>query len=193
MEIYLCPILPLNLPAKKTNDLIFLRLDKQVIVPPKSNSEIKIQFPIEIGIFVKYENSLDMIDVVTCEPMHSRFALYGTPETGKLCMYSKVSQIDDKNPSPYAWAIMKIIIKNELENAAKIGRVVFSLASHQVYYKQDSFESHIDDLEARIFSDVAGEQIELTQIDFSKKNDQWNLSPPKANPSTTFIMDKGFD
>ena len=193
LEIQLCPILPLNLPAKKTKDLIFLRLDKQVVIPPNSSTEIKITFPIEIGIFYKFENSLHMIDVVTCEPMHSRFALYGTPENGNLCMYSKISQIDDENFSPYIWAKMKITIKNELDHATSIGKFVFPLTAHQVYFKQDQTESHIDDLEARVYSDIGGEMVELKQIDFSRKQEDWDLSPPLANPPSIFVMEKGFD
>ena len=50
--IELCPILPLHLPAKKTNDLIFLRLSEPIFIEKKSIVSILLQFPIEIGIFL---------------------------------------------------------------------------------------------------------------------------------------------
>ena len=52
----------------------------------KSTVNVIIQFPVEIGIFVinLSDDSKDLFDCFTCEPMHSRFALYGTPEKGKL-------------------------------------------------------------------------------------------------------------
>lgn len=193
LNIQICPVLPLNLPAKKTNDLIFLRMAHQLFVSPKSNMDIIVQFPIEIAIYVKLEDSSDMLDVITCEPMHSRFALYGTPEGGRLCMYSKVSRVGNNNLDSYVWAKMKVSIQNELDHGVKIGKFVFPLTSHQVYYKENTSEVHIDDLNARIYSEPAGEMVELKQTDFARKSEKWHLSSPMADKPQTFVMEKGFD
>ena len=193
IQVTIAPVLPINLPAKKTNGLIFLRLDKQIMITPESNVEISIKVPIEIGIFIKSELSSDMLDVITCEPMHSRFALYGVPEGGKLCMFSKVSQLYDKNPEPYIWAKMKITIKNELKQGIKIGKFVFPITSHKVYFKQKSTEVHIDDLNARIYSDINGENIELTKTVFDENDKEWQVSDAGTESTGSFVMDKGFD
>lgn len=193
LTVQLCPVLPLNLPAKKTNDLIFLRLAQQLFVSAKSNMDIVVQFPIEIAIYVKMKGSSDMLDVITCEPMHSRFALYGTPEGGRLCMYSKVSLVGNKELDPYIWARMKISIQNELNHGTKIGKFVFPLTGHQVYYKENTSEVHIDDLGATIYSESAGERMELKQIDFSRKQEKWQLAPPMTSKQEAFVMEKGFD
>ena len=193
IQVTVAPVLPINLPAKKTNGLIFLRLDKQVMITPESNVEISVKVPIEIGIFIKSELSSDMLDVITCEPMHSRFGLYGTPDDGNLCMYSKVSQIYDKHPEPYVWARMKITIKNELKQGAKIGKIVFPITAHKVYHKQKSTEVHIDDLNARIYSDISGEKMELTKTVFETDSRDWQMSDAGIESSGSFVMDKGFD
>jgi len=75
-----------------------------------------IQFPIDIGIFLINPNdqSKELFDYFTCEPMHSRFALYGTPEKGKLCMYSKVKLLDNLDLDPYIFARLKVSLTNEL-------------------------------------------------------------------------------
>ncbi|KAF6242634.1 hypothetical protein C6988_08190 [Nitrosopumilus sp. b1] len=193
IQVTIAPVLPINLPAKKTNGLIFLRLDKQILVTPESNVEISIKVPIEIGIFIKSELSADMLDVITCEPMHSRFGLYGVPDGGNLCMYSKVSQIYDKYPEPYVWAKMRITIKNELKQGVKIGKFVFPITAHKVYYKQKSTEVHIDDLTARVYSDISGENMELMKTVFETAGEDWQVSDAGTDSSASFVMDKGFD
>ena len=150
IKIELCPVLPLNLPAKKTNDLIFLRLAESIFVEKNSKADILVQFPIEIGVFVvNSDGSKDFFDCFTCEPMHSRFALYGTPDNGKLCMYGKVSLLEESaRPEPYIFAKMGITITNELSEGTFVGKVVFPVTHHNVYYLNDTSDAHIDDIEA---------------------------------------------
>ena len=52
LQIELAPVLPLNLPSKKTNDLMFLRLKESIFIEKNSTVDILLQFPIEIGVFV---------------------------------------------------------------------------------------------------------------------------------------------
>jgi len=197
IRIELAPILPLNLPAKKTNDLMFLRLNESIFVEKNSTTSILVQFPIEIGVFVvNSDNTRDFFDCFTCEPMHSRFALYGTPENGKLCMYGKVSLLDDsENPESYIFAKMRATITNSLNKGVTIGKLVFPVTYHNIYYMDNTSDAHIDDIDAIIRKEPVGKIIEISHADYSKKENNWKLAPRtdiKAE-KRKFTMDKGFD
>ncbi len=195
--IEVAPLLPLNLPAKKTNDLIFLRLAQHVFVEKNSNIEFLIQFPIEIGVFVinQDDGSKDFLDCFTVEPMHSRFALYGIPENGFLCMYSKVSILERTESDPYIFAIMKVSIKNELKEGVSLGKLVFPVTHHEIYYANESSEVHIDDIQVELKKEIKQKIALVSHVDYSKKTDNWKLAP-RAEPKhekKVFVMDRGFD
>jgi uncharacterized protein len=197
LQIELAPILPLNLPAKKTNDLMFLRLSNSVFVEKESKVDILIQFPIEIGIFVIHptDGTKDFFDCFTCEPMHSRFGLYGIPDGGNLCMYSKVAVLDKHEYDEYVFAIMKVSLENKLDHGVSIGKLVFPVSHHDIYYLDGKSEAHIDDITATIQNDIKNEIIDIAHVTYSKKNNDWKLAPrtdPKFEKKE-FRMEKGFD
>lgn len=196
LKIELAPILPLNLPAKKTNDLMFLRLVQSVFVEKQSKIEVLVQFPIEIGVFLKdNKGTTDFFDCFTCEPMHSRFALYGTPESGNLCMYSKVTILEKDKAEPYVFAIMKVNVKNNLDEGVSIGKLVFPVTYHDIYYKNQSSEAHIDDISAVLEKSAIGKVLKIKHEEYSKGNMQWKLAPraDTKGEKQQFIMTEGFD
>jgi len=197
LRIELAPILPLNLPSKKTNNLMFLRLKESIFVERDSTIDILIQFPIEIGVFViNSDNTKDFFDCFTCEPMHSRFALYGTPENGKLCMYGKVDSLEEsEQPQPYVFAKMKATISNKLKEGISIGKLVFPVTHHSIYYPIDSSEAHIDDINATIKKEIKQKIIEIHHANLSKKDSKWRLSPrPDIKlEKEAYTMSRGFD
>ena len=201
-KIELCPVLPLHLPAKKTHDLIFLRLAESIFVEKNSMATILFQFPIEIGVFVvnSEDDSKDLFDCFTCEPMHSRFALYGTPETGNLCMYSKVRLLenndgDNSSSQPYIFAKMKLTLKNKLDRGVFVGKLVFPITHHMIYYGENSSEVHIDDIIGTIKLDTNKEILKIRLEKYTKNNKRWKkvLYSASRNEASSYVMDKGFD
>ena len=195
LKIELAPILPLNLPAKKTNDLMFLRLAKPIYLEKNSNIDILVQFPIEIGVYIlSGDSSKDFFDCFTCEPMHSRFALYGTPEFGNLCMYSKVGIVDKTENDPYIYAFMKVSFSNQLSKGVTIGKLVFPVTTHNIYYKNDDNVAHIDDIKATILSGSLGNIIEIEHMAYSNDS-QLKIAPKTSTSENTgkFVMERGFD
>ncbi|MDH3502536.1 MAG: DUF432 domain-containing protein [Nitrosopumilus sp.] len=197
IRIEIAPVLPLNLPAKKTNDLMFLRLLESIFVEKNSTTNILVEFPIEIGIFiVNSDETRDFFDCFTCEPMHSRFALYGTPENGKLCMYGKVKLLEEsENPQPYVFAKMKVTITNKLNKGASIGKLVFPVTHHNIYYVDNTSDAHIDDIDALIKKEPAGNFIEIKHVDYSKKDKSLKTAPTTdvKGEKEKFTMEWGFD
>lgn len=195
IKIEMCPILPLNLPAKKTNDLIFLRLTETVFAEKKSTINVPIQFPIEIGIYMidQSDGTKDLFDCFTCEPIHSRFALYGTPEKGNLCMYSKVKLLEKGDSYPYVFAKMSATITNKLDRGVFIGKLVFPITDFNIYYQKGSSEVHIDDVNG-IVKEVSGQKvIEITRKEFAKKDGDWELVLYSSKEHVGYTMDRGFD
>ena len=198
--IELCPILPLHLPARKTNDLIFLRLSESIFVEKKSTVSILLQFPIEIGIFLinSKDGSKDLFDCFACKPMHSRYALYGTPEHGNLCMYSKVKLLQKDELDPYIFARIRVTLTNNLNHGAFVGKLVFPITRHIVYYKDNSSEVHIDDVRGTMKKDTNKEIIKINLEDFADKDKDWKLvtysnRKDDDGDDKSFVMDKGFD
>jgi uncharacterized protein len=135
VKIKLVPIPPLNHPAKRTN-YVFLKLDKEIHLGENSAASIFVHCPIEIGIFLIYGDNHEPLDWVTCNPLNSRFGLYGSPDTGKLCKYAEVSLATDYDDSvSYVNAVMHIVIENTLSFAQTISKVIFPITDNNLYYK----------------------------------------------------------
>ncbi|MDH3361039.1 MAG: DUF432 domain-containing protein [Nitrosopumilus sp.] len=194
IKIELCPILPMNLPAKKTNDLIFLRLAESIFVEKKSTTSILIQFPMEIGIYIiNQDETKDLFDCFTCEPMHSRFALYGTPEKGNLCMYSKVKLLEKNDVDPYVFARMKVDISNNLDEGKLIGKLVFPIGSHNFYYSEGSSEVHVDDIEVTLKQESKISLIDIKRKGYVNKGAGLKLVSYLTTDDSIYTMDKGFN
>ena len=135
VKIELVPIRPLNYPARRTN-YVFLKLDKEIHLGENSAASIFVHCPIEIGIFLIHGDNHESFDWVTCNPLNSRFSLYGSPDTGTLCKYAKVSLAADYDDSiSYVNGVMHIVIENTLSFAQTISRIIFSMADNTLYYK----------------------------------------------------------
>jgi hypothetical protein len=135
VKIELAPILPLNHPAKRTN-YIFLKLDKEIHLGKNSSASIFVHCPIEIGIFLIYGDNHEPLDWVTCNPLNSRFGLYGSPDTGTLCKYAEVSLATDYDDSiSYVNGVMHIVIENTLSFAQIISKIIFPITDNNLYYK----------------------------------------------------------
>lgn len=193
-EIEICPVLPLHLPAKKTHDLIFLRLEESMFVEKNSTANFLIQFPIEIGVFIlnSQDKSKELFDCFTCEPMHSRYALYGTPDNGNLCMYSKVKLLEGDESFPYVFAKMRVMLKNKMSHGVSVGKLVFPITSYTIYYSGNS-EVHIDDTKGTILKDTNKEVIKIQKVNYENKDkDLQRVRYSERQDTDTFVMDKGF-
>lgn len=193
LQVEVCPILPINLPAKKTNDLMFLRFEKQIYVSKNSKVDIFVPFPIEIGVFViNDDGKSSLLDCFTCEPIHSRFGLYGTPENGHLCMYAKVPI--SKHRESFVFALTKISIVNNTDSGQLVGRIVFPVTEHNMYYVENSTEAHIDDLSMILENDLGKIVARVSKVNYTPKPN-WKIAPTIATQDEfkEFLMDRGVD
>lgn len=189
-QIELAPLLPLYDPSYKT-DFFFLRFMEQLLVAEDSSANLSIPFPIEIGLYLVGKTGNGLVDSFSCDPANSRFALYGTPEEGRLCKYAQVSYEGKCDPQPYVHAEFEIRIINELEEAASVGKIVFPASDHDLYF--DGNKASLDGLVAKIKNRVGLHVIETIQNPISKP-DRWALaSRAKEKTDYKYSMERGFD
>ncbi len=101
-----------------------------------SAASVFVHCPIEIGIFLIHDSVHDPLDWVTCNPLNSRFGLYGPPDSGTLCKYAQVSLATDYDDSiPYVEGVMKIVIENTLPSGQTVSKVIFPITDNSLYYE----------------------------------------------------------
>ncbi len=195
LEIEVSPILPMNLPARKTNELMFLRFERQVYVSKNSTIDVFVPFPIEIGIFVVDGSNamVSFLDCFTCEPLHSRFGLYGSPDNGDLCMYAKVPV--QKFSESFVYALTKISITNSTDKGVLVGKVVFPVTEHNMYYVDNTAEAHIDDLSMMIETELGKEIAIVKRVEYTRNKSNWKLAPSieTSEGKKEFVMNRGIE
>ena len=193
-EFVLCPVFPIHTPAQKTRDFVFLRLNNPFQIGAKSNSTMSLQFPIEIGFFIKRNDIVERIDAFTCEPKHARFALYGSPQKGDLCKFSKVSLAEDSNITPFTYSDISVSIQNELSKEVTIGKFVFPISYSKMYY--DKSIVRVDGIKARIHQIQGKDLVEISKEEFEGDASGLELSPSGNHTNkdrSLYMMERGFD
>lgn len=189
-QLELAPVLPIHTPSYKT-DFFFFRLTEPVFIAAKSALETTVPFPIEIGIFLVEQDKSVGIDFFSCDPINSRFGLYGTPEDGKLCKYATISLSGRHAIHPFINAQFRIKIANDLEEAVFVGKIVFPITDHDLYYHNNEID--MDGLNATVKNRVGFHIIETVQNSIAKSSD-WIASPRSIEKTDyKFSMDRGFD
>ena len=165
LEIEVAPIRPLNYPAQRTEH-VFLKSEVEVFLQKESGATELILCPIEIGIFVGKQK--DSLDAFTCDPLNSRFGLFGKSDSGKLCKYYVTKPVSSMTDStPYVNGVIKVTLKNEGDGVS-LDRVVFQITRMNVYYKES--KAIFDGMRSTIEKEV--KEIEIVPIETD-----WTKSP----------------
>lgn len=186
--IEISPIRPLNYPAKRTT-FVYLDLENPIFLSEGSAATIFARCPIEIGVFLVHGGHKDSLDWFTCDPINSRFGLYGTPESGTLCKYAKSEIVESYEDSiPYFNAVLQLNLQNGLDEGHSISRVVFPITDNSLYYKNS--KAIIDSVNA-----ILKKQLTLEILDVSSTPIQtdWTLAPTYEHAVTIKRMDMGVD
>ena len=188
LKIEMAPIRPLNHPARRTG-YVFLKFDKEIYLSQNSAASIFVHCPIEVGIFLIHDSKRESLDWVTCNPLNSRFGLYGSPDTGTLCKYAEVSLATDFSDSiPYVEGVMKIVIENNLESGQTVSQVIFPITDNSLYY-EDS-KSILDGikvtLKKRAVVSIADVQTDVVSTD-------WTKSPTWEASTSNTSMEMGLE
>ena len=187
-QIELCPIRPLNFPAKRTTHM-YLDIDTPIFLSENSSANFFLRCPIEIGVFFVHDGHKDSLDCFTCDPVNSRFCLYGSPESGTLCKYAQTDIVESYDDSiPFINAVLKINLQNDLSKGLSISKIVFPVSDNSIYY-QDS-KAIIDSLHAVLKKKLT---LEIIDIDSEKIQTDFTLSPTYEKIETVKHMDMGVE
>ena len=188
LKIELCPIRPLNHPARRTN-YVFLKFDKDIFLSESSAATVYVHFPIEIGLFLVHDSHRDSIDWVTCDPLNSRFGLYGTPDTGTLCKYADVSLANDMSDSePYVNGVMKILIENNLSSGQSVGKVIFPITDNSIYYSDS--KAIMDGIKVTLRKRAV---VSIADVKTDPISTDWTKSPTLEQTTTTESTEMGVE
>ena len=188
LKIELAPIRPLNHPARRTSH-IFLKFDKIIHLSENSAASIFVNCPIEIGVFLIHDSIHDSLDWITCDPLNSRFGLYGSPDTGTLCKYAKVSSATDYNDSDsYLEGVMKIILENTLSSSQSISKVVFPITDNALYYKNS--KTIIDGIKITMKKRAA---VNIADVNTVSLETDWVKSPTWEDKTANTHMEMGLE
>jgi len=187
-KIELAPIRPLNHPARRTSHM-FLHFDKEIYLSENSAASIFVHCPIEIGIFLVHDSNHDSLDWITCNPLNSRFGLYGSPDTGTLCKYAKVSLATDYSDSnSYLEGVMQIIVENTLSFGQSISKIVFQITDNALYY-QDS-KTIIDGIKITMKKRAA---VNIADVKTTVLETDWPMSPTWEDKTASTHMEMGLE
>ena len=188
LKIELAPIRPLNHPARRTSH-IFLKFDKSIHLSANSAASIFVHCPIEVGIFLIHDSIHDSLDWITCNPLNSRFGLYGSPDTGTLCKYAKVSSATDYNDSDsYLEGVMQIILENTLSSSQSISKVVFPITDNSLYYQNS--KTIIDGIKVTMKKRAA---VNIADVNTSSLETDWSKSPTWEDKTANTHMEMGLE
>ena len=188
LQVELCPIRPLNFPAMRTS-FMYLDIDTPVFLSEDSSATVFLRCPIEIGVFLVHDNHKDSLDCFTCDPLNSRFCLYGPPESGTLCKYVQTEIVESYDDSiPFVNAVLKVNLQNELSKGLSIKKIVFPISANSVYY--DCSKAIIDSLHAVLKKKLT---LEIIDVNFEKIQTAFTLSPTYEKIETVKHMDMGVE
>ncbi len=184
----MAPIRPLNYPARRTNH-VFLKFDKEIYLSENSAASIFIHCPIEIGIFLIHDSNYDSLDWITCNPLNSRFGLYGSPDTGTLCKYAQVSLATDYDDSnSYVEGVMQIVVENTLSFGQTISKVIFPITDNALYY-QDS-ATILDGIKITMKKRAA---VNIADVKSTPLETNWTMSPTWEDKVSSTPLEMGLE
>jgi hypothetical protein len=188
LKIEVAPIRPLNYPARRTNYL-YLDLESPIFLSRGASAVVLVNCPIEIGVFLINDGNHESLDWVTCNPLNSRFCLYGSPESGTLCKYAHSDIVESLDSSiPFTNGIMEINLKNELSKGLTISKLVFPISDYSIYYKNS--KAIFDSLTAVLKKKLTLEILDSNPVPIQT---DWNKSPTYERVEHSKTIDMGVE
>lgn len=184
------PVPPIFTPRQVAMNL-YLKFRFPVIVDQRSEVVVYARMPIEIGVFRQSGDEELLIDVFS--PTPQRYALYGSPESGVVCRYTDseaAATKEDVAPEKYQEALVRIRIRNDIDNIVKVSKVIIPMDSvildhaHDETWLPGSVEMALDSAFGKDIVNVRLVDAKVKRID--------KTSLIKREETRTFRMDAGY-
>jgi hypothetical protein len=184
------PVAPLLTPKPVASN-VYLKFRTPVLVDPRSQIVIYAKMPIEIGVYRQSKDEELLLDAF-CRT-RPQYALYGSPESGVVCRYAEAqvaTSSDDVKPTKYEEALVRIRIKNDIDNLVRVNKVIIPMEgvildhAHDDAWLPGSVEMNLD---TSFGKDIVNVHLTSTKIKRADKT-----SSAKKEETLVFLMDAGY-
>lgn len=184
------PSAPLLTPKNIAKNL-YLKFRSPVVMDQRSEVEVFAKMPIEIGVYRQTKDEEILLDAFSLQ--RQQYALYGSPESGVVCRYTETDvsiSEDGLSPKKYEEAIVKIRIKNTIDNVVKVSKVIIPMDSVILDHAHDNswLPGHVEmTLGSSIGKDIVNVHLAGTKV---KRGDKTSLV--RREETLAFMMDAGY-
>lgn len=182
---------PALLTPKSLARYIYLKFKSPVIIEQRSAANFYTIMPIEIAVYRQHEDEEIIVDAFSTQRQH--YSLYGTPENGVICRYKEVdisSTEDNVKPVKYKEALVRIRIRNEIDNVVKINQVIIPMFNVILDHNHD--ESILPGIVEMNLDQAFGKDIVNVRLVGTKVKRLDKTSVAVREDSLTFLMDAGY-
>lgn len=170
---------------------VYLKFKSPIVVDQKSAAIVYVAIPIDIAVYKQSKDEELMLDTFSLQ--RQQYSLYGSPESGVVCRYKEVevyTSSADVKPKKYEEALVRIAIRNEIDNVVKISKVVIPADdivldhAHDDSWLSGSVEMNLDQTFGK---DIINVRLVGTKV---KRVDK--TSAAQKTDSLIFLMDAGY-
>lgn len=169
---------------------VYLKFRTPIVVDQRSKVSLYAKIPIEIGVYRQSADEELLLDAFSLQ--RPQYALYGPPETGVVCRYmeTEVSTTDEISVVRYEEALVRIQIKNMIDNVVRISKVIIPMSGVVLDHLNDdtqvpgNVEMHLD---TAFGKDVVNVRLVDTKV---KRPDKTSIG--KKEETRIFLMDAGY-
>ena len=182
-------------PAPMTSGLVihevYLRFKSPIVVDQKSAAIVYAAMPIDMAVYRQSKDEELLLDTFSLQ--RPQYALYGTPESGVVCRYKEVevhTSNADVKPNKYEEALVRIAIRNEIDNVVKISRVVIPVDDIILDHAHD--DSWLSGTVEMNLDQTFGKDIIKVRLVGTKVKRVDKTSEARKTDSLVFMMDAGY-
>jgi uncharacterized protein len=170
---------------------VYLKFRSPVIVDQRSQVIVYAKMPIEIGVYRQSKDEEILVDAFSLR--RQQYALYGSPESGVVCRYTETEVSTDKDdikPAKYEEALVRIRIKNDIDNIVKVSRVIIPMDGVVLDHAYD--DSWLPGSVEMTLDSAFGKDIVNVRLTSTKVKRQDKTSVVKREDTLVFLMDAGY-
>ncbi|HEV8405293.1 MAG TPA: DUF432 domain-containing protein [Nitrososphaera sp.] len=185
------PIPPLFTPTAIAKN-VFLKFKTPVLVDQMSQAVVYAKMPVEIGIYRQSKDEEILLDSFSRK--RQQYALYGSPESGVVCRYTETEvsmNNDDIKLTKYEEALVRIRIKNDIDNIVKVSKVIIPMDGVVLDHAHDDawLPGNVEmDLSTSFGKDMVHVRLMNTKV---KRSDKTSTKARKEE-TLVFLMDAGY-
>jgi hypothetical protein len=170
---------------------VYLKFKSSVIVDQRSQVIVYAKMPIEMGVYRQSKDEEILVDAFSLG--RQQYALYGSPESGVVCRFTETEVSTDKNdikPAKYEEALVRIRIKNDIDNIVKVSKVIIPMNGVVLDHALDDswLPGGVEmTLDSAFGKDIVNVRLASTNV---KRPDKTSVG--KKEDTLVFLMDAGY-